>query len=390
MNRSKPTAATDPFGEITNSAPSQKLWTIGAAVALSVHIIGALPFLPEPEVTTLDPGFEDDGIGVRLAPLVAPPEAAPPPPEEAPPPEETPVIEERADDSPPPAPPPEPRELPDIPDIKPQAVPDMWLGSGGGAISLEDYLTLGQWHNEVRRIILQSLAYPPDARNRGISGRAVVVITVNRNGSVAEWEFRTRTGQPILDREIRQTLNKIRRLPPIPPDTKYERIAFSVPIRFELVYQDTRFGPPPPTSGDGAAPGAPQQPTQAVLPLAQLRFCAQTADGLTTKREEIRVLREELESIRTEYERQLERYERQRRDVPLRVRRMRATYDEKVKTYQALVSQFETQATAFQSACGQGTTTWDIFVQACSPYASRGNAYCEAYGDLWNRLSGRQ
>ena len=383
MSRIRIRNQSAPFGDTSTPAPTFRLWAIGGAAAVIAHAAGAIPFLPPPLPPMAADMDEGPALGVRLAPMITPPE--PIPPEPVPEVEEQ-VIEERASDSPPPAPPAKPRELPDLPDISPRAVPDLWRGSGtgDGGLTLEEYLALKDWLDAVRTEILQSLTYPPEARRAGLSGRAQVIVLANREGRIVQWSFRTQTGHPILDREIKRSIDRIRRLPKFPPDTQYDELSFSVPIRFELVYG--RGDAPPPAAGSSAPQAAPAPPPDNSLPASQLRYCAATSADLTGKREAIALKRQELESLLAEYEANVERYERQRREPPLRVRNQRRDYEQGVQEYDALVVSFQTEANAFSSVCGGGSANWENYVIACGAYANRGNAYCEAYGELWLRL----
>lgn len=384
MNRVETNSSFAPFGDTSTPAPSARLWAIGAGIAVLAHALAALPFLPEPVAPAVVDLDEGPALGVRLAPLVTPPE--PPPPEPVPEVEEQ-VIEERAFDSPPPAPPTRPRELPELPDISPRAVPDLWRGDGsGGGITLEEYLALKDWLDEVRTEILQNLSYPMEAQRAGLAGSAQVIVLANREGRIIQWSFRSQTGHAVLDREITRSINRIRRLPKFPPDTRYEELSFSVPIRFALVYGPGEQPSQGEQAGSAGAPAAAPPPDTS-LPVAQLRYCAGAADTLGAARADIEARRVELETMAAEYERSIERYERQRREPPRRVRNLRRDYERGIEEYDAMVVRFQGDAQAFSSVCGGGSATYENYAVACGPYAARGNSYCEAYGDLWVRLS---
>ena len=382
MSRIETNPPFAPFGDTSTPAPSVKLWAIGAGAAVFAHALAALPFLPEPVAPVAVDLDNGPALGVRLAPLVTPPEA--PPPEPVPEVEEQ-VIEERAFDSPPPAPPARPRELPELPDISPRAVPDLWRGDGsGGGITLEEYLALKDWLDAVRTEILQNLSYPMEAQRAGLAGSAQVIVLADRDGRIVQWSFRKQTGHAVLDREISRSINRIRRLPKFPPDTRYEELSFSVPIRFALVY-GAGEAPPPGAGAQAAGAGAPPAPDNS-LPVAQLRYCAGAADTLGASRAGIEARRAELEATAAEYERSIERYERQRREPPRRVRNLRRDYERGIEEYDAMVAAFQGEAGAFSSVCGGGSATYENYAVACGPYVARGNSYCEAYGDLWLRL----
>jgi len=377
-----------PLGDVGSPAPSAREWAAGIAFACIVHALAALPFLapayaPVDDVVEVAP--EGDEIGVRLAPLVQPPEAVEPPPPE--PEIETPVIEERAADSPPPAPPEKPRETPDLPDIRPTAVPEIWFGSqgGGGGLTLDEYLLLRDWLAEARKEVLKTLSYPEEARRAGESGSAEVVIIATRNGRIRDWYFQKRTGSSILDREIRRSIGDVRRLPRFPEEAAYEELAFMLPIRFELVVSAGRTpqSGAPPSGGDSEA-SARRAPD--ALTVAQMSSCAAAAADLGAERAAIDASRLELEELRTDYERRAERYERERRAPPPSLRRRLSRYNAELEAYNGALAAFQGKAKAFQSVCGGGAATFDNYIQACQPYRETGNLYCEAFGDLWARL----
>ncbi len=387
MARTSTNERASVLGDISAPSPRGRQWLLGGAAALAVHAIAAAPFLPAPEENTapvIEAPAETNEIGVSLAPVVQPPE---PPPETQPEPEqEIPVIEERATNSPPPAPPAEPRRIPDLPDIRPQAVPDLWRGaSGGGTVTLDEYLLLRDWLSAARQAVLEQLSYPVEARRYGLSGSAVVAIVTTREGRITGWSFQQRTGEIILDKEIEDTIGRIRRLPKFPPGISYESLTFSLPIRFELVFQDRR-GRAAPAPDESAAPGAQTPPQQQGLSAQSLAACASEAALLSGDRDAIESLRAEIEAERNEVDDLLDRYERENRNPPLRVRRRLDAYNERIEEYDARLGEFQTKAAAFSAQCGQGSATWDNYAQACGPYRTSGNIYCEAFGDLWLRL----
>ena len=383
MSRIETNPPAAPFGDVSKQAPSARLWALGTGLAFVIHGVAALPFLPEPVAPVAVDLDQGPALGVRLAPLVTPPEA--PPPEPVPEVEEQ-VIEERAFDSPPPAPPARPRELPDLPDISPRAVPDLWRGDGsGGGITLEEYLALKDWLNAVRSEILNNLSYPMEAQRQGLTGSAQVIVLASRDGRIVQWSFRQQTGHAMLDREIKRSINRIRRLPSFPEGTQYEELSFSVPIRFALVYGGNEAPPPPRSRTGGAAGSGPAQPDN-TLQVSQLRYCAGAAATLDANRAAVEARKVELEAMATEYESSIDRYERRRREPPRRVLRMRQDYERGIEEFNASVATYQREAQAFSSVCGGGSATYENYAAACGPYVATGNIYCEAYGDLWLRL----
>lgn len=378
-----------PLGDLSRGAPSASLWMWGGAIALVIHIAAALPFLPKPvpEADNQVGLQEGPPLGVRLAPIIAPPEPIEQPPVIE---EPEPKLEERASDSPPPAPPAKPRELPDLPDIRPQSVPDLWLGgsSGGGTLTLEEYLALQEWLRLARAAVIGELSYPPEARRNGMSGEAEIIIVVNREGRILDWSYVRRTGYPILDREIEDTVRRVRRLPRFPDGTSYNTLSYRLSIRFELVYSvgDRARGAPPPRRSTDGDPGAGAQP-QATLAYEDISRCAATAAELSAQRDAILTRRVDLEAQVAEFERQIARYERRGENLPRSIRRDMARYEDVIAAFDAEVGAFQTRAQGFSAVCGGGSARFEEYARACAPYAASGNSYCEAFTDLWARLA---
>lgn len=377
-----------PLGNATTPAPVSWQWMLGAAAGVLLHAAIAWPFLPKPEPAEIGPVEEVEGpeIGVRLAPIIQPPEQEAPPPEPEPEPE-TPVIEERAEDSPPPAPPKEPRKVPDLPDITPRAVPELWTGSGsagdGGQMTLEEYLFLQDWLKAARKAVLERLGYPDEALRHMITGNAKVIIVADRSGKIVEWRFMHRTGSRILDQEIARTIRSIRRLPPFPEGTRYDTLSYVVTIRFELVRPDGTVM----AAADIAQEQATrQQDAPDTLSTAHIAKCAAASVDLTRERDAIMAERERLEQLRTDYVEQAERYHRQRRQPPRRVENMREDYERGAESFDDRIAGFNQRADAYQSLCSGGSVTYEDYAAACRRYATTGNEYCAAYGNYWARL----
>jgi len=367
------------FGAVATDAPSARVWVWASLAAVIAHLAAAIPFLGDPAPPPMEMA-EGPGIGVTLALVIAPPE--PPPATEPEPVQEEPVIEERAAASPPPAPPAKPREAPDIPDIRPQAIPDLWRGAGVGAgtLSLEDYLALEPWLAEARQTVLEQLSYPIEARKLRISGVAEVIVTSDRNGRIIAWSFTRRTGEPILDREIERSLSRVRRLPKFPDQLAYEKLSFTLPMRFELVYQGEVISPA------DEAPAAPPPPVEGQLTATELAQCAAQAAALVDTQTALAAQRAELEALGAEYEREAQRFQRDGREIPIRVRSILRRYDEGADAYEAAIAAFDGQAATFAASCGKGSADWETYRRACLAYVATGNRYCEAFGQLWARL----
>ena len=383
------------FGNLSTPAPKAWQWSAGAAAALALHLGVAYPFLPKPQPVVIEELPEEGPeIGVNLAPPIQPPEVIPPEPVEPEPPEEIPVIQERANDSPPPAPPAEPREIPDLPDIRPQAVPELWTGrsgSGGPAMSLEDYLNLREWLAGARQAILERIRYPDRAARDQITGTARVLIVADNTGEIVEWRFISETGHQVLDSAISRTIRSVRRLPPFPENTRFPTLSYTVDIRFELVLPDGTILNEGPAEAPRAttAQQAQQQIDQTdLMPIGVMAQCAAMGPAVAQQREQILSRRSQLGEQLAEYERRAERYIRDRERLPRRVERLVEEYNAGVAELDGMITQFNIQAEQYSAQCGGAQVSYQNFAQVCGPYMQTGNAFCEAFGSFWTRLGG--
>ncbi|MEO1657567.1 MAG: TonB family protein [Pseudomonadota bacterium] len=379
-------SSAHPLGRVGVPSPTAKHWTIAGVLALLVHVIAALPFLPAPisetDVEIADPG-EAPALIVDLPPIVRPPEPETPP-EVMPEPEEQ-VIEERAASSPPPEPPATPREVPQLPDITPRAVPEIWSGASGSAMTLEEYLFLQDWLAAARKAVLEQVRYPEDIRRDQITGSGKIVIVGARDGEVVEWRFIEKTGSERLDREVERAMRRIRQLPPFPDGTRYDTLSFVATVRFEIIMPDgtilANTRPRAPANGSSQ----PSDQTELVS-LARMQQCAASAAGLQEDRETIDDERRVIEGDIADYQRAAQRYERDRQPLPRRLELQRRRIGERVEAFDADVAALQQQAEAFQRVCSGGQVRFENFSAACRPYLSTGNLYCEAFGPYWERL----
>lgn len=375
-----------PLGGATTPAPGWLHWIIGGALALAIHMAVSAPFVEEavpPPTVLVTP--EAPGIAVNLAPVIQPPEA--PPPETPPEPEqETPKIEERSKAAPPPAPPPVPRKVPKLPDIKPKAVPDLWMGSGSGEgqLSLDEYLLLRGWLKQARAAVLSQLVYPSDARKRMAMGTAKIVVSANAKGRITGWDFQQKTGDISLNRAVKKAVESVRKLPKFPDGTQYQELSYIVTIRFELVMDDgtilTKENAP-----QQIAQAAPQQ-TANTMSIDTMRSCAASSATLGLEHSNVLALRAELESLREDYEIKANRYARHGEQLPITVERILKTYKKKAEGFDDRIVNLQQRVDAYRALCGSGSTTFNDYAKACWPYKDVGNDYCEAYSSFWAQL----
>ena len=389
MSAGAETARARLLGLADRSAPRAVHWAAGLVLAAAVHAVAAAPFLPEPEPPA--PPVEPAGVemGVQLAPLVQPPEIEAPPPPPPEPVEETPVIQERAADSPPPAPPATPREIPDLPDIQPQAIPEMWRGApgGGGGLSLREFMNLREWLAQARAEVMENVEYPRRAAADRITGGARILVVARADGEIERWDFVDRSRHEVLNQAVARAVNRVRRLPPFPPGTTQDTLTYTTEFRFELVMPD---GSILAQSETEPSPGQaePAAPPSDLASLSELANCATLGSQLGQARSDILARRDALQARLAEYNADMERYERRRERPPRRLERERDAINETSEAFNADLEAFQASIAPYQSACGSVRASFEDFASVCSPFLRSGNLFCEAFGDFWGRLGG--
>ena len=392
MTASSETARSRLLTLSAKPAPRASHWAAGLTVAAAIHAGAAAPFLPEPEPPA--PVVEPEGVemGVELAPLVQPPEIEAPPPPPPEPVEEEPVVQERAEDSPPPAPPTEPREIPDLPDIRPQAIPEMWRGAPGGGqgLSLSEFMNLREWLAQARAEVMRHVSYPERAAAERITGNARILVVARSNGDIERWDFVERSRHDVLNRAVERAVTRVRRLPPFPPGTTQEVLTYTTEFRFELVMPDgSILSETPSAAGNaGGAPAAPAAPDPDLASVSELAECAALGSQIGAARADILQRRDALQARLAEYNEDMERYERFRDDPPRRMERERDAINETSEAFNADLEAFQASIAPYQSQCGSVRASYEDFAAVCGPFLQTGNLFCEAFGDFWGRLGG--
>ena len=57
---------------------------------------------------------------------------------------------------------------------------------------------------------------------------------MDRNGHVLDWEIRQSSGHELLDEAVRDMIRKADPLPALPDSVAMQRLALTVPVRFQL------------------------------------------------------------------------------------------------------------------------------------------------------------
>ncbi len=94
----------------------------------------------------------------------------------------------------------------------------------------------------VHRIYMQTLQvwlerhqrYPRRARRKQQEGTAIVRIVVDRDGEITSYELIQSTGYRLLDKEVREMIERASPLPAIPTEMTHSRLEIKIPIAFSL------------------------------------------------------------------------------------------------------------------------------------------------------------
>lgn len=95
------------------------------------------------------------------------------------------------------------------------------------AIKRQYYAQLAAWLNRNKR-------YPKRAQKRRQEGVVKLTFTINRNGRVLNHRIVTSSGYSLLDREVKNMLQRAAPLPRIPAELQQVSLTVTVPITFSL------------------------------------------------------------------------------------------------------------------------------------------------------------
>lgn len=98
-----------------------------------------------------------------------------------------------------------------------------------------------RWQSQVRSLIARQVTYPSLSRIEGTSGRTVVQLRLNRDGSINSLELVESAGSRDLDNAVISAIRRVRQFPPFPAE-----MADQVTAIFEIPFQFT-IDPPSPT-----------------------------------------------------------------------------------------------------------------------------------------------
>ncbi|MHB9073128.1 MAG: energy transducer TonB [Desulfobaccales bacterium] len=105
--------------------------------------------------------------------------------------------------------------------------PGQGPGSGGGS-ALQGYL------KEVRRLLEKNKDYPWMARRRSIQGVVALVFTIGSGGQIEGARIGRSSGKDLLDEAAQNTLRRVGKFPPFPPELNRQKLTIEVPLAFRL------------------------------------------------------------------------------------------------------------------------------------------------------------
>jgi len=102
-------------------------------------------------------------------------------------------------------------------------------GTGFGTGSaLQGYL------HQVRSLLERNKIYPHNARQRNEQGTVVLRFTITADGGIGGVDLSRSSGHSSLDKAAQETVARVRRFPPIPPELQKSSLRIEVPLSFRL------------------------------------------------------------------------------------------------------------------------------------------------------------
>jgi protein TonB len=102
------------------------------------------------------------------------------------------------------------------------------LAATGGSAAISSYQA------QVLAHLSQHRVYPPEARERGITGVARIQFALSRDGRVLSASLIGGSGERLLDTAALDMVRRASPFPPFPEGIAQARIDFAAPIRFDL------------------------------------------------------------------------------------------------------------------------------------------------------------
>ena len=94
--------------------------------------------------------------------------------------------------------------------------------------------TPANYRSELSAALQRHKNYPRRARRLRQEGTVLLYFVMDRSGRVLDWEIRESSGHKLLDEAVRDMIRKANPLPALPDSVSMQRLALTVPIRFQL------------------------------------------------------------------------------------------------------------------------------------------------------------
>ena len=91
-----------------------------------------------------------------------------------------------------------------------------------------------QWKTAIVKKVASAHIYPRSAIRREIEGRAVVRVTVTRDGAVESYDIVEPAGERVLDKVIPKIMSKLSKLPAPPSEIPDNKLTFRIPLNWRL------------------------------------------------------------------------------------------------------------------------------------------------------------
>ncbi len=93
---------------------------------------------------------------------------------------------------------------------------------------------LSMWRKALGRKVGARLVYPKSAIRKRIQGRAIISITVDRQGQIQGYEIVTLSGKAALDKVIEKSVKRFNPLPKPPASVDDSKLTFKVALDWAL------------------------------------------------------------------------------------------------------------------------------------------------------------
>lgn len=102
-------------------------------------------------------------------------------------------------------------------------------GPGTGTASV-----MGSYLHRVRLLLERHKNYPEVARRRNQEGIVILRFTISAHGQIVARGITRSSGHPVLDEAAQETLRRVGRFPPLPPELQRSQLTLEVPLAFRL------------------------------------------------------------------------------------------------------------------------------------------------------------